>query len=100
MIDATGLDLVPGFVDVHTHYDAQLFFEPTASPSSWHGVTSVLTSNCGFAIAPSKPEDFEWLVRMLAKVEGMSADALFAGVPFRGGSLGRLHGGSTPDASA
>ena len=88
VIDADGLDLVPGFVDVHTHYDAQLFFEPTASPSSWHGVTTVVTANCGFAIAPSKPEDIEWLVLMLAKVEGMSADALFAGVPFRGGSWG------------
>jgi N-acyl-D-aspartate/D-glutamate deacylase len=88
VIDAGGLDLVPGFVDVHTHYDAQLLFEPTASPSSWHGVTTVVTANCGFAIAPSKPEDIEWLVLMLAKVEGMSADALFAGVPFRGGSWG------------
>ena len=88
VIDADGLDLVPGFVDVHTHYDAQLYFEPTASPSSWHGVTTVVTANCGFAIAPSKPEDIEWLVLMLAKVEGMSADALFAGVPFRGGSWG------------
>lgn len=89
-IDASGLDLVPGFVDVHTHYDSQLFFEHTASPSSWHGVTTVLTANCGFAIAPSKPEDVEWLVYMLAKVEGMSADALLEGVPFRGGSLGQF----------
>jgi N-acyl-D-aspartate/D-glutamate deacylase len=88
VIDADGLDLVPGFVDVHTHYDAQLYFEPTASPSSWHGVTTVVTANCGFAIAPAKPADIEWLVLMLAKVEGMSSDALFAGVPFRGGSWG------------
>ncbi len=87
-IDATGLDVVPGFVDVHTHYDSQLFFEHTASPSSWHGVTTVLTANCGFALAPSKPEDVEWLVLMLSKVEGMSSDALLAGVPFRGGTLG------------
>jgi N-acyl-D-aspartate/D-glutamate deacylase len=89
VIDATGLDLVPGFVDIHTHYDAQLFFEHTASPSSWHGVTTVLTANCGFALAPSKPEDVEWLVLMLAKVEGMSSSALFEGVPFRGGTLGQ-----------
>ena len=88
IIEADGLDLTPGFVDVHTHYDAQLLFEPSASPSSWHGVTTVLTGNCGFTLAPSKPEDLPWLVLMLAKVEGMSADALRVGVPFRGGSLG------------
>ena len=92
VIDAQGLDLTPGFVDVHTHYDAQLFFEPSASPSSWHGVTTVITGNCGFTIVPSKPEDLEWLVLMLAKVEGMSAAALKAGVPFSGGSWGDFFG--------
>jgi N-acyl-D-aspartate/D-glutamate deacylase len=88
VIEADGLVLTPGFVDVHTHYDAQLHFESSASPSSWHGVTTVLTGNCGFALAPSKPVDFEWLVLMLAKVEGMSAEALTAGVDFAGGSVG------------
>jgi N-acyl-D-aspartate/D-glutamate deacylase len=88
VIDGDGLVLTPGFVDVHTHYDAQLHFESSASPSSWHGVTTVLTGNCGFALSPSKPEDLPWLVLMLAKVEGMSADALNAGVDFAGGSVG------------
>jgi N-acyl-D-aspartate/D-glutamate deacylase len=87
VIQADGLHVTPGFVDVHTHYEPQLHFEPTASPSSWHGVTTVLTGNCGFSIAPSKAEDLEWLTLMLAKVEGMSVDALRAGVNFPGGSV-------------
>jgi N-acyl-D-aspartate/D-glutamate deacylase len=88
VIDGDGLVLTPGFVDVHTHYDAQLHFESSASPSSWHGVTTVLTGNCGFALSPAKPEDLPWLVLMLAKVEGMSAEALTEGVDFEGGSVG------------
>ncbi len=88
LIDADGLTLTPGFIDIHTHYDAQLYFEPTASPSSWHGVTTVLTGNCGFTFAPSKPEDVSWLLQMLSRVEGMSPEALAEGVPFRGGSFG------------
>ena len=84
--------LTPGFVDIHTHYDAQLFFEPTASPSSWHGVTTVVTGNCGFTFAPAGPEDLSWLLRMLAKVEGMSVDSLAEGVDFAGGSFGDFLG--------
>jgi N-acyl-D-aspartate/D-glutamate deacylase len=87
-LDADGLLVTPGFVDVHTHYDAQLHWDPTASPASWHGVTTLLTGNCGFTIAPSKPEDLPWLLQMLSRVEGMSADALDEAVTFRGGSLG------------
>src|SRR5262249_21730133 len=67
VIDADGLTLTPGFIDVHTHYDAQLYFEPTASPSSWHGVTTVLTGNCGFTFAPAKPKDVGWLLQMLSR---------------------------------
>ena len=58
-LDADGLLVTPGFVDIHTHYDAQLHWDPTASPASWHGVTTLLTSNCGFTITPTKPDDLE-----------------------------------------
>ncbi len=87
-LDADGLLVTPGFVDIHTHYDAQLHWDPTASPASWHGVTTLLTGNCGFTIAPSKPEDVPWLLQMLSRVEGMSSDALATGVSFTGGGIG------------
>ncbi|MEO5842980.1 MAG: amidohydrolase family protein [Acidimicrobiales bacterium] len=86
-IDADGLVLTPGFVDIHTHYDAQLMFEPLCSPSSWHGVTTVVTGNCGFSLAPAKPQDVDFLTQSLARVEGMSTASLAAGVDFAGGSM-------------
>jgi N-acyl-D-aspartate/D-glutamate deacylase len=92
VIDADGLMVTPGFVDVHTHYDAQLHWDPTASPASWHGVTTLFTGNCGFTFAPARPDDVEWLLLMLSRVEGMSAEALQTAVDFSGGSFGEFLG--------
>ncbi len=88
VIDARGLVLVPGFIDIHTHYDVQLDWDPIATPSCWHGITTVLAGNCGFTLAPSKPEDVDWLAGMLSRVEGMSRPALAEGLKFKGGGHG------------
>jgi N-acyl-D-aspartate/D-glutamate deacylase len=91
-IDADGAVVTPGFIDVHTHYDVQLDWDPLASPSCDHGVTTVLTGNCGFTLAPAKPEDVPWLAAMLSRVEGMSKQALAAGFRFHGGSFADFWG--------
>ena len=79
-VDAGGLALAPGIVDLHTHYDAQLTWDPFATPSAALGVTTVVIGNCGFTIAPCRPDDRDLTLRALTHVEGMSLEALRAGV--------------------
>ncbi|MBV9015849.1 MAG: amidohydrolase family protein [Alphaproteobacteria bacterium] len=80
IVDADGLIVAPGFIDGHTHMDAQIAWDPLGSCSCWHGVTSVVMGNCGFALAPCKAEDREWFARCLTAVEDIPTDAMLAGI--------------------
>jgi N-acyl-D-amino-acid deacylase len=82
VLDASDQVVSPGFVDIHTHYDAQVFWDPSLTPSSFHGVTTVIAGNCVFSIAPIRAECVSLLARTLQHVEDMSFDTLAAGVPW------------------
>ncbi len=80
VIDADGLLVTPGFVDIHTHYDAQVSWDPWLTPSSWHGVTTVVMGNCGVGFAPAAPDRHEWLIELMEGVEDIPGSALTAGI--------------------
>jgi N-acyl-D-amino-acid deacylase len=80
VVDLTGLVLAPGFVDIHTHFDAQVFWDSSLTPSSWHGVTTVVQGNCGFGIAPTRPGDRQLVMETLELVEGMKLETLQTGI--------------------
>src|SRR5262252_8583664 len=81
VIDADGLMVIPGIIDAHTHYDPQLTFDPYATSSCFHGVTSVIGGNCGYSIAPVARKDHDYVEALFAKVEGMSPRVLHSGLP-------------------
>lgn len=81
-LDASGCVVTPGFIDIHTHYDAQVFWDPALTPSCFHGVTTVVAGNCGFSIAPTRPEHRETIALTLENVEDMNPATLAAGIPW------------------
>jgi N-acyl-D-aspartate/D-glutamate deacylase len=101
VIDAAGRVVAPGFVDVHTHYDAQVFWDGALTPSPLHGVTSVFAGNCGFTLAPLTGDDGDYLLRMLSRVEGMPLESLQASLPLDWSTtaefLGRIEGTLGPN---
>ncbi|MEY4605566.1 MAG: hypothetical protein RLY45_326, partial [Actinomycetota bacterium] len=80
VVDADGLLLTPGFVDVHTHYDAQATWDPYITPSGWHGVTTVVMGNCGVGFAPAAPDRHDWLIQLMEGVEDIPGSALAEGI--------------------
>ncbi|MGD9995312.1 MAG: amidohydrolase family protein [Ilumatobacteraceae bacterium] len=79
-VDADGLLVTPGFVDIHTHYDAQATWDPWMTPSSWHGVTTVVMGNCGVGFAPASPDRHDWLIELMEGVEDIPGSAMAEGI--------------------
>ena len=80
VIDADGHLVAPGWVDVHTHYDAQATWDPFLTPSGWHGVTTAVMGNCGVGFAPAAPERHEWLIELMEGVEDIPGSAMVEGI--------------------
>ena len=83
VIDADGAIVTPGFVDVHTHYDAQVSWDPWLTPSSWHGVTTVVMGNCGVGFAPAHPDRHDWLIELMEGVEDIPGSAMTDGIDWQ-----------------
>ena len=82
IVDVTGRVVSPGFIDIHTHYDAQVFWDPALTPSCFHGVTTVVAGNCGFSIAPTRASDRDLIAKTMEKVEDMDPATLQSGIPW------------------
>lgn len=88
-IDASGMLITPGWVDIHTHYDGQVAWDPYLSPSCWHGVTTVMIGNCGVGFAPVQPGQEEYLISLMDSVEDIPTETLRAGIDFKWESFGQ-----------
>jgi N-acyl-D-aspartate/D-glutamate deacylase len=101
VIDAEGMVVAPGFVDVHVHYDAQVLWDPLLTPSTLHGVTTMIGGNCGFTLGQAGPAHRDYLLRMLARVEGIPLETLEAAVDWdwhdTSGYFGRIDGRVGPN---
>ena len=82
VIDASGMHVAPGFVDLHTHYDAQVFWDPYCTLSGWHGITSVAIGNCGFGFAPVAEEMREYAMKSMTRVEAIPYESMKQGMPW------------------
>src|SRR6059036_1512776 len=82
VLDAAGLHVAPGFIDLHTHYDGQIFWDPYCSISGWHGTTSLVIGNCGFGFAPVRPDERERAMLALTRNEAIPLASMQAGIPW------------------